>query len=447
MFNRQSIHIALLLWGSIFSLIAATCMYMSRNFDKEKRRWILCIQISSVVLLFSDAIAWMCRGGEGIKAAAFVRVSNFLVFLLSDLILFFFHGYVCSYLFPGENKKINWSSRKCGEMDKDGKTFLQKRICAAYLIPLFGAFMVIVSQFTNLYYYIDAQNYYHRNVAYPLSLLIPFVGMALDFTIIIQCRKKISKEIFISMLSYLLLPLMGTIILLFYYGISFVNIAISISVIFMFVSAIMEQNQKLAQKEKEAADMRISIMISQIQPHFMYNALNSIYYLCDKDTKLAKEAIHDFSQYLQYILRSMSRSTKISFREELKHIKAYLKLEKMRFEDDLNIVYQIETLDFSLPALSVQPLVENAVKHGICKKDDAGTLTLITRETENQIEIVIEDDGVGFSPQIKKNDGRPHIGIQNVKERLQAMCGGRLTIKSKIGVGTTVTITLPKEKS
>ena len=82
MFNRRSIHVALLLWGCIFCVIAALCMYMSRNFDKEKRRWLLLFQISSSILLLADALAWAYRGGTEMEAAVLVRVSNFLVFIL-----------------------------------------------------------------------------------------------------------------------------------------------------------------------------------------------------------------------------------------------------------------------------------------------------------------------------------------------------------------------------
>lgn len=154
MFDRCSIHVALLLWGSIFCVVAALCMYMSRNFDKEKRRWLLLFQISSGILLFSDALAWAYRGGTEMEAAVLVRISNFLVFIISDLLLFIFHGYVCCYLFP-EYKK-----------DKNEAGLPKKRIAAIVLIAVAGMIMVVLSQFTDFYYYIDAQNYYHRNPGY-----------------------------------------------------------------------------------------------------------------------------------------------------------------------------------------------------------------------------------------------------------------------------------------
>ncbi len=432
MFDRQSIHIALLLWGSIFSLIAALCMFMSRNFDREKRKWLLLMQLACAVLLCSDALAWAFRGGMGIKGYVMVRISNFLVFVMSDVVLFLFHGYTCCYLFRKTKKK---------------EKLPERRMKAGYLIALAGAALVVISQFTNLYYYFDANNFYHRSPAYIISIVVPMLGMILDLSLIIQYRKNVSREIFVSLVSYIALPFMGTVVLAFYYGVSLINIAISISMILMFVTAMVEQNQSLARKESEAAELRISLMMSQIEPHFLYNSLNTIYHLCDKDVGLAKQAISDFSDYLRHIFGSINRTAPIRFEEELDYIKNYLRLEQMRFDENLNVLYHIEATDFNVPALSVQPLVENAVKHGICKKEDGGTLILATKEYRDYYEVVIRDDGVGFDPEKKPDDGRVHVGIENVKQRLETMCGGTLTIESKPGDGTRVTVRLPKEKN
>lgn len=443
MFDRQSIHVALLLWGGIFCLIAAYCMFISSSFDKEKRKWMLFFQLTSALLLVSDAFAWGYRGVAGSKAAVMVRVSNFFVFTLSDILLLFFHGYVCCCLFQDAGKRIQLTKKS---LKDNCQSVPDKRILAVYFLAVLAIIMVIISQFTNLYYYIDSENYYHRAPGHIISLLVPMCGMILDLSLIIQYRKKLAKEMFVAMLSYIVLPFVATIILMFYYGISLTNIAISISAIFMFVTAMAEQNKKLARKEQEAADMRISIMISQIQPHFMYNSLNTIYHLCDKDVNLAKEAISDFSDYLKHILGSVKRNTPVSFSEELEHVRAYLNLEKMRFDEDLTIRYNIETTNFFVPALSIQPLVENAVKHGICGKKDGGTLTLSTREREDHFEIEVLDDGVGFNPEKIPQDGKIHVGIQNVKQRLYVMCGASVEIKSKPGEGTTVVVYVPKDQ-
>ena len=200
------------------------------------------------------------------------------------------------------------------------------------------------------------------------------------------------------------------------------------------------------QVERELAQSRISIMLSQIQPHFLYNTLSAIAYLCDKNPKLARKATEEFAQYLRGNMDSLKQRAPVPFTAELRHLEIYLSLEKLRFEDELNIVYDIQAKDFMLPSLTVQPLVENAVKYGVGKAEDGGTVTISTRECEDHYEIVVDDDGVGYDPYVKQDDGRTHIGIDNVKSRLWSMSKGTLEIVSRKGAGTTATIRLPKEE-
>lgn len=197
--------------------------------------------------------------------------------------------------------------------------------------------------------------------------------------------------------------------------------------------------------EKELMENRIAMMMSQIQPHFLYNSLTAIYQLCDIDPKQAKKAVLEFSNYLRGNLDSLAVTEKIAFEQELQHVNTYLSLEEMRLGDELTIVRDIEVSDFRLPVLTVQPLVENAVRYGISKKDGGGTLTIATRETKHQIYITVTDDGVGFDTTVTKQDNRSHIGIENVSKRIATECGGTLAVSSLIGKGTVATIIIPKE--
>ena len=186
-------------------------------------------------------------------------------------------------------------------------------------------------------------------------------------------------------------------------------------------------------------------MTSQIRPHFMYNALTSIAMMCELDPKTAKQATITFAKYLRGNMDSLKQTAPVPFTQELEHLKKYLYIEKLRFDDLLNIEYDIQATDFVLPLLSIQPLVENAVKHGVGMKEDGGTVKISTRETETAYEVVIEDDGVGFDVNEQKDDGRSHVGMENTKKRLRDMCGGEVKITSVIGKGTTAIVVLPKE--
>lgn len=198
------------------------------------------------------------------------------------------------------------------------------------------------------------------------------------------------------------------------------------------------------QLERELEESRISAMLSQLQPHFLYNVLNSIYQLCEVDPKTAQDAIEKFSDYLRSNMASLEEKKLIPFEEEYNHIKTYLSLERIRFPNKLQVVEDIQAANFKVPPLTVQVLVENAVKHGITKKRGGGTVTIATREEPDCWRITVSDDGKGFDPDRCGQDGRVHLGLRNARERLQAMAGGTLTVTSAPGQGTQAVIRIPK---
>ena len=207
-----------------------------------------------------------------------------------------------------------------------------------------------------------------------------------------------------------------------------------------------EQNRLLAESRVRLAESRIAITMSQIQPHFLYNALGSISVLCDINPVSAREATVHFAEYLRMNMDSMKQRTPIPFQTELNHIETYIWLEKMRFGEKLQVIFDIKARDFQVPALSVQPIVENAVKHGICRKEGGGSLWITTWESEQAYHIVVQDDGIGFETEqvLQFNDGKLHIGIKNVRERLAMMVDGELQISSKPSQGTVAKISIPK---
>ena len=200
------------------------------------------------------------------------------------------------------------------------------------------------------------------------------------------------------------------------------------------------------QLQRELYEAKVGVMVSQIQPHFMYNALSSIAMMCQIDPDKAQEATVTFADYLRGNMDSLNQTGPVPFETELEHLKKYLYIEKMRFAEMLNIEYDIQTTDFKLPLLSIQPLVENAVKHGVGMKEDGGTVRIATKETDTAYEVIITDDGVGFDTEAPKpDDGKSHVGMENTRKRLHDMCGGKVEITSVIGEGTTAKVIIPKE--
>ena len=213
------------------------------------------------------------------------------------------------------------------------------------------------------------------------------------------------------------------------------------------VKAILEAQRIEAEKqamEMKLQESQISIMLSQIQPHFLYNTLNSIYQLCETNPMRARYMVNAFSEYLRNNLSSLEEPGLISFETELAHVNTYLDIEKIRFEDTLEVEYDIKCTDFFLPVLTVQPIVENAVKHGTSKKRGGGRVIISTEEEKDCYTVKIRDTGCGFDPEKPKNDSKRHVGIENVRQRLSNMCRGSLTIESTVGEGTCVSIKIPK---
>ena len=195
--------------------------------------------------------------------------------------------------------------------------------------------------------------------------------------------------------------------------------------------------------EAQLKESRVSIMLSQIQPHFIYNTLGTIERMCLKDPEKAFDLVRNFSLYLRGNFSELDSVTPIRFAEEMKHVEHYVNIEKVRFPD-MNIEYDVETTEFVLPALSVQPLVENAIKHGLMRLESGGTVWIRSYETPSHFCVEVKDDGVGFDTSLPIEE-KKHVGLRNIRGRLKAMVNGELTIESHIGVGTRAVISIPKE--
>lgn len=212
----------------------------------------------------------------------------------------------------------------------------------------------------------------------------------------------------------------------------------------------MEQRGYIEKQNQELEDMRMRIAISQIKPHFLYNTLSAISILCDKDINKAKEILESLADYLKENVSSIETENPIPFTEELQHTRDYLVIEEARFPDRFKVEYDIKATDFDIPALTIQPIVENAVNHGVCAKgtDEPGNIRISTEEGYGYIRIKIYDDGVGFDVNEYEKEivsDNKRIGIRNVRNRLKIVENAEMRISSTPGVGTTVEIIIPKK--
>ena len=208
----------------------------------------------------------------------------------------------------------------------------------------------------------------------------------------------------------------------------------------------LEAEQKLLQAKLH--ESRISVMISQIQPHFLYNSLGVIQELCYGEPEKAEKAIGSLAEFLKGNMAVLMSDKLVLFEDELKHTKKYLEIEYLRFEDQLKVEYEIcvDTKSFSLPALTLQPIVENAIRYGVRKREDGGMVKISAYEKDEYYEVLVEDNGPGFETENTEIGEGMHIGIKNVRERLMRMCDGVLLVESEAGKGTRVSIQVKKER-
>ena len=221
--------------------------------------------------------------------------------------------------------------------------------------------------------------------------------------------------------------------------ISFLTMAIIISCVFYYIWL----HLQLVREHEQAlrAEQRIQIMRTQIQPHFLYNTIATFKALCRKDPQQAAEVAEKFGAYLRQNLDSLDMPGRIPFEKELEHTKLYADIEMVRF-DNIRVEYDIEDSRFTVPPLTLQPMVENAIRHGVRGREE-GMVRVHTRKTAAGHQIIVQDNGKGFDPQKAEAGEGQHLGIRNVRGRIESMCGGTVTIQSAEGIGTTVTITIP----
>ena len=327
----------------------------------------------------------------------------------------------------------------------------QKRLWWAWALVGVNAAVYLTALFSDVCFYISHDNHY---IGGPLSDTAFYIGAMLLIGYIVMAIRvfepKTRRETWLPVLMFELI--IGALALDFNtydfdYPINYLTIAVVIDCVINYIWL----HLKFVREHEQAlqAEQRIQIMMTQIQPHFLYNSLTVIQELCRSDPAQAEAATVQFANYLRGNMDALQTNTPIPFGQELEHTRQYLALEEMRFEDKLTVRYDIQCESFLLPNLTLQPIVENAVRHGVRgNADGRGEVVIATRETPDCYEITVKDNGPGFDPEKQpKDQGSSHVGIQNVRQRLAQMCGGELKIESIPGAGTCVTIALPKEEN
>ncbi len=327
--------------------------------------------------------------------------------------------------------------RTCGEDWR--KSFLFRAVIGLWFVYFI---FLAIAQFTTFFYYVTPDNQYIRSSWYPLMVAPIFTVMFLNLVALIQRRDKLPKKYFIAFMIHLL-PLTVALLVnsMFIETVVFVVLGLCISTLAMFAIILYDQIESYVGQQREIAHQRANIMVLQMRPHFIYNAMMSIYYLCARDPKKAQQVTLDFTTYLRKNFTAIASEDTVPFSDELEHTRAYLAVEQVQFEDSLCVEYDTPHKNFRLPPLTLQPIVENAVKHGMDPEYAPLSISIRTRETDSGSEIIVEDNGSGFAPD---DDSKPHTALANIRQRLEMMCGGKMTIRPRESGGTLVIVSIPR---
>ena len=322
---------------------------------------------------------------------------------------------------------------------------LRKSTLFHIVIGLWSIYFILlgIAQCTTFLYYVTPDNEFIRGSWHPL-LVAPLAAiMLLNLAGVIRRRNRLPDKYYVAFLIHLLPMTVATLIHAVIYVPLLVVFGLSFSMLSMFGIILCDQIEQYMRQQREIAHQRASIMVLQMRPHFIFNTMMSIYYLCAQDSKKAQQVTLDFTSYLRKNFSAIASENTIPFANELEHTRAYLAVEQVQFEDCLFVEYDTPHTRFRVPPLTLQPIVENAVKHGMDPDSAPLRICIRTRETDAGHEITVEDNGPGFA-QTNMDESEPHIALANIQHRLEIMCGGKLTVMPREGGGTVVKVILPE---
>ena len=413
--------------GIMVSLFSILLLGFGFSHDRTTIRYFFVFFSSLLLYNMSILLLELMNGFQGNEWRIGMMIAGFLSFFISVLTVYAVSNYLLTIL------------HLPAAYDRRIRLFLTAALVLAAIVLLYG-------QYAGKIALVDENYRYYEGEWQNLGFIIVAFYMFLDFLLLIRYRDQITRGQRLAFGTYLGLPLLTILLRPLFPGVYIVAFSSSCSMLIMLVITLIEQAREYRIQEKRNEQMKVDLMLSQIQPHFLFNALYVIQEICRIDPETAYQAVGEFSQYLRHNMDSININVPIPFSKELEHTKHYVRLQQLRFGSALDVRYELTCTHFQLPTLTLQPIVENAIRYGIRqKKDGRGTVIVSTAEKSDAYEICVADNGPGFDPNEVHMDELAHVGLRNVRERLRRVSGGSLEIDTRIGEGTKVTIRLPKE--
>lgn len=402
--------------------------------DARRDRIVMCfvgICFSNALMALGDLMSWILVAPLSPAEVVALKAFTFVFYAATVPIFLFFSEYIVEFL------------RRKGIRSK-GYLKISLVLFGLYLA---GCVASLVGD--GFFFRVTPDGGYERGAFFMLAQPVPIILHFRNAFLIVRHRARLSARELAGFASYIALPMIAEVIQVASFGIALMNPFIAWAVLLVFLGIQADRRLMLLRKEKELAEARTDIMMSQIKPHFLYNSLTAIRELCLVDPRDAADAITDFSLFLRENMASLTSRDPIPFRDELRHVRTYLNLEQRRFGERLAVDFDIRAQEFSVPSLSLQVLVENAVKHGVTKREEGGRIVVSTYQADDGCRVVVRDTGVGVDVSRLSDaaaDGqRQSVGLANVRARLDAM-GATLSIESEPGRGTCATMSIPDQR-
>ncbi len=426
----QYYHITFDTWAAVFCLVAVVVIWPARSLDRASSQSCIALLLTDCILNVAEVCAWACRGVDGEWAFYLVRISKFTVGICANLLLIFMAIHMSSVIIT-RHGRVN-----------------MLMVCITFGLAVFGIAIMAVSQFFDFLYTFDENYIIVRKSGYVVFALVNMLGLIPLFIQTLENRKALRKRELLVFLAMCILPVLGGAAQLILADISTYNVANSVSFILLILVHQYEYTADVIERERLRANEQIDLYTRQIQPHFIYNSLSAIRADLPEGSK-AWDSLNHFAGFLRGSIDLLSAEGCIRAEREFKTVEDYLYMEKQRFGEDLNVIYDINDMDFELPPFTVQTMVENAVRHGVRENPDGrGTLELKSYAADEAHIIEVKDDGPGYdindTNSVTDTDGHKHIGIENVEKRLKLMCNGTLEIFSESEKGTLARIIIPK---
>lgn len=413
-FNEMSLlNVSLLVFSALVTLFLLIGAITDMNRKSRFMSSFIILLISNILMQLGEAGIWFFAGE--LENIVLLNISAMMSMVFSYVLISAYAH--CLTEFVCERKKISFVPN-----------YIILAICSIYIL------LSVISLFNGMFFSFD-DGCFVNGPMYGLVRAFDLIVIIIGIFWVMCYRKILTLREISFLISFNVLPLLSMTLQRFWEPTP-QYMAVTLSLIVIYVLFHGEITRQLA-------DSRISIMLSQIQPHFMHNMLTTIMYMCRTEPEEAEKTVGQFADYLRANMDSLTLKQCIQFETELKHVKTYWSLEEKRFGDKIRAVYDIQENSFMLPSLTIQPIVENAVKHGM-RKGKQLTVTIRTYSDVNNYYVEINDDGRGFDVNAFENDGKSHIGIKNVQQRLKMMCGGELMVNSVPDQGTDAVIKIPK---